>query len=165
MALFHAVDDLDWAAVTASLTSEVTIDYTSLWGGQADRLDAAQLVSAWRELLPGFDATQHLLGPILATPADANTVNIDLNVRGYHLIRVDQPEDAPAATWMVAGRYSIDVHRHDGVWRIAAITLRVSYEHGDRNLVDVARHRVANRTGGRTDDPTADPTPHSNANP
>ena len=68
VALFHAIDDLDWAAVMASLTGEVAIDYTSLWGGQPDRLDAEQLVSAWRELLPGFDATQHLLGPILATP-------------------------------------------------------------------------------------------------
>ena len=78
VALFHAVDDLDWAAVTASLTSEVAIDYTSLWGGQPDRLDAERLLSAWRELLPGFDATQHLLGPILATSADANTVQVDL---------------------------------------------------------------------------------------
>lgn len=165
VALFHAIDDLDWAAVTASLTSAVAIDYTSLWGGQPDRVAAEQVPSAWRELLPGFDATQHLLGPILATSADANTVHFDLNVRGYHVIRGDQPDDPPTATWMVAGRYDIDVHRHDGAWRIAAITLHVSYEHGDRSLVDVAHDRVVTHTAGRTINPTVDATPRGSANP
>ena len=50
-----------------------------------------------------------------------------------------------------------------GALRIAAITLHVSYEQGDRNLVDVARHRVATRTGGRTIDPP--PTPRLAAAP
>ena len=71
-----------------------------------------------------------------------------------------------AATWMVAGRYSIDVHRHDGAWRIAAITLHVSYEQGDsESRRRRPPHRVATHTAGRTISPTADATPRGSANP
>jgi SnoaL-like domain len=148
--LFHAIDDLDWIAAREALAPNVDIDYTSLWGGQPDRLDAQTLLSTWGDLLPGFDATQHLLGPILATPTSHHALRCAAAVRGYHVIRTPAPDEAPAGTWMVAGRYTIDLTLDHGAWRVRAITLHVAYEDGDRTLVDVARGRVATGAGGRT---------------
>jgi hypothetical protein len=115
--MLHAVDDLDWETVRSSFTTEVEIDYTSLWGGEPETLTADQLIDRWRQLLPGFDATQHLIGPVAVTEADELTASCTMNVRGYH--RVGD------ATWMVAGRYVMRLERTDGSdWRIAALTLR-----------------------------------------
>ncbi|WP_053205018.1 hypothetical protein [Jiangella muralis] len=52
---------------------------------------------------------------------------------------------AVEANWMVAGWYDIRVS--DG--RIAAITLRPTYEEGDRALTEAATARCAAGTGGR----------------
>lgn len=127
---FHAVDDRDWTAVRAGLTDEVDTDYTSLFGGEPERVPADVLVQRWRGLLPGFDGTQHLLGPLVV----AATGEVACNVRGYH--RLD------GGTWMVAGRYALTVHRDGGHWRIGRIALHVTYEEGDRSLMEKAAARA-----------------------
>lgn len=126
VSFFHAIDDRDWTRVRAGLADEVHTDYTSLFGGEPERVPAEVLVARWQDLLPGFDGTQHLLGPLVV--ADDGAVACD--VRGYH--RLD------GRTWMVAGRYRLTVDR-DG--RIAAIVLRVTYEDGDRGLTATAAGR------------------------
>jgi hypothetical protein len=137
--VLHAVDDLDWDTVRATLAAELAIDYTSLWGGQAQRLPVGELLTGWQELVPGFDATQHLIGPIVVTQPDDHTAGCDTNVRAYHRLA--------GATWLVAGRYLMNLTRTTGSWRITGITLRVAYKEGDRALVEAARQRVAAGTG------------------
>jgi hypothetical protein len=140
--MLHAVDDLDWDAVSASFTAEIATDYTSLWGGEPQVLTVDQLISWWRQLAPGFDTTQHLIGPVVVTDADEHSATCTTNVRGYH--HVD------GATWMVAGRYDMRLVRSGGSdWQIAAVTLHRYYEDGDRDLADAATKRVAEGTGRR----------------
>jgi hypothetical protein len=75
--MLHAVDDLDCDPVRSSFTDEVGIDYTSLWGGDAQTLAADELVRWWKTLAPGYDATQHLVGSIVVTTdGDRRLVNI-----------------------------------------------------------------------------------------
>jgi hypothetical protein len=132
---FHAVDDRAWDTVRAGLTGTVDTDYTSLFGGDPERLAADALVDRWRGLLPGFDGTQHLLGPIVVTPGDGGRATADCNVRGYH--RLD------GATWMVAGRYTLTLHRTDGTWQVAGIVLRTTYQDGDPALAERAASRAS----------------------
>jgi hypothetical protein len=42
---------------------------------------------------------------------------------------------------MVAGHYTAVLKRRESRWKIAALTLKVFYEEGDRALVDRARER------------------------
>jgi hypothetical protein len=65
--LLHAVDQLDWAGVRQAFADEVRSDYTSLSGGAPQRGPVDDLIAQWRTLLPGFDATQHLLGAPLVS--------------------------------------------------------------------------------------------------
>lgn len=126
---FRAVDQRRWDVVAATLDDEVELDYSSLFGGGPERVPGPEVVERWAGMLPGFDATQHLVGPLLV---DGDTVAC--NVRGYHHL--------DGETWLAAGWYTISV-RGTGPVRISGIRLELSYEEGPRSLVDRARQRVS----------------------
>jgi SnoaL-like domain len=134
--MFHAVDDLDWVMVRRCCAPVLATDYTSLWGGEAGPVSIDDLVTDWGGMAPGFDTTQHLLGPFAVVGASDTSLTVGTNVRAYHHI-------AGVGTWLVAGRYVIGLTRRDGDWVIDGITLHARYEEGDRELVTRARTRTA----------------------
>src|SRR5690606_1240782 len=120
----------------------------SLWGGTPQEITGNEVVAAWQQLLPGFDATQHLTGPIVVTAANDTGATCATTVRAYHTL----VEDGRTDVWMVAGRYQISLVPAPSAtppWRISGITLRLAYEEGDRALVEQAQARVAKGSGGR----------------
>lgn len=126
---FRAVDTRDWDAVADALADRVTLDYTSLFGGESETLTPEEITGRWRGLLPGFDATMHLLGPLVG---DGDTVQC--NVRAYHHLE--------GKTWIVAGWYTLDVVETAAGVRIAGIKIESSYEEGSRDLVEQAQQRA-----------------------
>lgn len=130
---FRAVDAREWDVVTALLADVVASDYTSLFAGEPESVSGAELATRWQALLPGFDATQHFLGPLLVSGPDT----VECNVRGYHVLGDE--------VWMVAGWYVLTVERGEGAApvRISGITLVSSYETGPRELVERAQQRAA----------------------
>lgn len=150
--MLHAVDTLDWDSFRSTFGAEVALDYTSLWGGEPEKVPVEDLVARWQPFASGFDATQHLTGPIFVTQADMESVTGATTVRAYHHIVGDDGDTGRSGTWMVAARYEIGLDRGpdgDG-WKISAITLSLAYEEGDRGLVDVALRRAESGRGGRT---------------
>jgi hypothetical protein len=117
--LLHAVDRLDWVEVRRCLAGEVRADYTELSGGEPETLAADDLVERWRGLLPGFDATQHMIGPVLVSHDGGPGVRADTHVRGYHRLG--------AETWAVHGHYV--AWFVDG--KLAELTLQVFYQEGN----------------------------------
>jgi hypothetical protein len=138
--LLHAVDRLDWTRIRDLLADEVRVDYTSLFGGSVAALPADQLIRNWQGLLPGFDATQHLLGPIVVRPgADESRAEARTHVRGYHFAKDAQGGEV----WMVAGHYIMQLERRAERWRISAITLVTFYQQGNLALPAFAQGRKA----------------------
>ncbi|MGC5225299.1 nuclear transport factor 2 family protein [Micromonospora sp. DT81.3] len=126
---FLAVDARDWTTINQFLAPELDVDYSSLSGEPAARSTAADLINQWKSLLPGFDATQHFLGPIATDDPD----DVRCSVRGYHHLGED--------TWMVAGSYQFRIDTtHD---TITAITLLVAYQTGPPDLPEWATAKVA----------------------
>ncbi len=132
--MLFAIDRLDWSAVRAALADEVEIDYTSLFGGTAERLAADTLVQRWQSLLPGFDATQHLTGPIILTASEGSRATAETHVRGYHYVEAD--------VWMVAGHYVMRLERATAGWKISGIRLDTYRQEGNKNLPAVAIENV-----------------------
>jgi hypothetical protein len=128
--LVHAIDTLDWAGVRAVLADRLTTDYTSLFGGSVVDQTGDELVEQWQGLLPGFTATQHLLGPVQVSGS-----SVRAHVRATHCL-----DDA---RWIVAGHYRAVVE--DG--RITALTLDTYFQDGDPSLPEAAQARIAE---GRT---------------
>ena len=90
-------------------------------------------------MLPGFDATQHFIGPLIETADD----RYECNVRGYHHLDDE--------TWMVAG------------WYVARTTASVRDElvvlSGHRSCRSPTRPAPGRSSSGRRNVPAALPRP------
>jgi hypothetical protein len=135
--MLHAIDRLDWPAVRQSFADRVAVDYSSLNGEPAAEVKAEDLIAGWGTVLPGFDATQHLLGPVVVS-RDGDATRADSHVRAYHHIAAAEG----GHTWMVAGRYSVRLVERAGRWQIVALTLTVLYQDGNLALPSVASTRA-----------------------
>ena len=142
--MLHAIDALDWDGVAAALAAKLHVDYSSLFGGGAESLTAEALLQRWRGLVPGFDATQHLTGPVLVS-VDGDTATADTHVRGYHQVAGTDG----GSVWQVAGHYAMELTRDADRWRITSITLQTFYQEGDPSLPELAAARVSSGSGRR----------------
>jgi hypothetical protein len=131
--MLHAIDAQAWADVRAAFANTVTTDYTSLFGGETETQPADALVDGWAAFLPGFDATQHLAGP-LVVEVDGDRARARCAVTAVHRIGDDR--------WTVGGHYAIRLARGSGAWRITHLTLDTAFETGDRALTERAAERM-----------------------
>jgi hypothetical protein len=129
--MLYAIDRLDWAEVRRCFADQIRIDYTELSGGDAETLAADDLIARWRGLLPGFDATQHMTGPVLLTRDERPGLRAETHVRAYHRLG--------GGTWAVHGHYVARIA--DG--KITELTLQVFYQEGDLDLPATATQRAA----------------------
>lgn len=136
--LLHAIDVLDWQRIETAFVDELRVDYSSLFGGEPETMSAGELLDRWRGLLPGFDATQHLTGPVLVSVGDDTSATAHTHVRGYHYIA-----DAPGGSvWQVAGHYVMTLTRPADSWKITSLTLELFYQDGNLDLPALATDRA-----------------------
>lgn len=129
-------DRRDWSAVRACFDDRVHIDYTSLTGGAAAEQDADALVVAWAGLLPGFDATQHVIANHQVTLLGDEAECLS-QFRAQHRIG----SGVGVRVWELDGGYEHGLVRRPGGWRIRRLVMRWTFERGDRALAA----EVANR--------------------
>ena len=60
--LFVATDQRAWNSVQEIFDTAVLLDYSSMTGNPATKTSPDQIVTAWKGILPGFDATHHQIG-------------------------------------------------------------------------------------------------------
>lgn len=133
-AMAALVDLRDWDGLARCLADRLTVDYSSLWGGDPQQLGRDELIAQWRGLIPGFDATRHELGPI-SVEVGGNEARAEAPVSATHLLG--------DGAWIVEGRYRCRVAREGETWRISAITYVNERESGDRGLTERAKDRAS----------------------
>ena len=131
--LLHAIDRRDWTAIAGVLAEQIRTDYTSLFGGSVRTQSARELIAAWRALLPGFDATQHLTGPV-AADVSGDTARARCAATGVHCLGRDH--------WTVSGHYDMELTRTGNAWRISGITYLNVLVTGDETLPQKAQARA-----------------------
>ena len=139
--LLHAVDALHWARVRDCLADQLELDYTELFGGEPQLMTGDELVASWQGLLPGFDATHHMTGPVLAEPDHSSDGDVTLRaqVRGLHQLAGAEGGDL----WDVYGQYEVRLTRADGAWRISWLVLHLIHQAGNTGLPKLAAARAA----------------------
>ena len=71
----------------------------------------------WRKAMEPFSATQHMLGPQLAT-IDGDTARCRTDVQAHHFLK--EPEGTTVTLWAT---YEQDMARIDGEWKITRHSL------------------------------------------
>ena len=119
----------DWEGVRQCFTDRVTVDYTSLMGGQPESIAADALVQSWESFFTStFKTTQHLLGTqVITVPGDTATCLSQFQAR--HIVL-----DPTKGVWTLGGHYSHDLANTAAGWRVRGIKLTWTWEEGIRPI-------------------------------
>ena len=112
---------------------EVTVDYTSLTGGEIELKSPQALMKEWSSVLPGFDVTRHNISNIEVT-VDGKQAVATADVIADHYIGEQH--------WQVQGDYRYELKKEEDIWRITSHTLNLSQERGDRSIFGPAAERA-----------------------
>jgi hypothetical protein len=134
------VDARRWRELEALFVpGAVELDYTSMHGGEVTHPTGREVVGAWEEVLPGFTMTNHLIGPALVKVTGLRA-SAEASVVGWHWI--DDDAIAGGNRWVIGGRYTLRLEKHDDRWRIAALKLTAAWQEGNKQLLDEAAKRM-----------------------
>lgn len=128
-----AVDLARYDLAEAAFAPEITIDYTSLWGGEPQRMTPAQLMDNWRGIVPGFDATWHELRDVRAE-VRGDDASATAHVDGRHWIG--------ERLWRPIGTYHWTLRKQGGAWKVTSMRFAMTQEIGDRALATEASERA-----------------------
>ncbi|MGW0120345.1 nuclear transport factor 2 family protein [Streptomyces sp. NPDC003327] len=117
-------DARDWDRLAEVFADKVTLDYTSLNGGEPVTLAPAQIVEGWRTGLGAYAATHHLLGNHLVT-VDGDTAECTATFQATHRKTDD-------TLWTLGGTYRFGLVRTRAGWRIASVLMTAVWSDGER---------------------------------
>lgn len=134
---FAAVDARDWTAARNLMTSPFHLDYSSFGAGPAADLDPAEILTSWKAILPGFDATHHQLSP-LEIQVGGNHATVRACVTATHQIA----EAEGGELWSVYGNYVLTLVNENG-WKLTSNTFHFKFLTGNVELPVQAQARLA----------------------
>ncbi|MFH8386523.1 nuclear transport factor 2 family protein [Kitasatospora sp. NPDC018058] len=125
-------DKREWDRLrTEVFADELLVDYTSLNGGEPAELAASDLITAWRNLLCGLTATQHLLtNHLVRTEGDTAVATADF--QATHLL----PNALGGPLWTLGGHYRFTLRRTAAGWRIDGLTMTAVWAEGNRQILE-----------------------------
>jgi hypothetical protein len=132
-----AVDLAAYDLAEQAFAPKVVVDYTSLWGGQPNTMTPAELMTAWRGIVPGFDATWHQLSDVSAL-VQGDKATATAFVDGRHWIG--------SRLWRPVGNYQWALEKLDGHWKVTHMTFAMTQEIGDRAVATQAMERAKAKT-------------------
>ena len=103
-------------------------------------MTADALIGSWRQLVPGFNYTSHLIGAP-SIKMEGNRAKASASVTAWHAI-TDQSVDG-GSVWTVNGCYEMVFVKRDGAWRLAELTLARAWVEGNPDLPKLAAERAA----------------------
>ncbi len=106
----------------------VRVDYTSLFGGEPEKVDRAELMKRWAGFLPGFDTTYHELSNLQVSLQEQDAA-ATVDFTASHWLGTD-------GFWAVSGRYDFVLIKRDGNWLITSVKVTGTGEQGSRDLLE-----------------------------
>jgi SnoaL-like domain len=128
-----SVDLAAYDLAEKAFAPKITIDYTSLWSGQPSQMTPAELMTAWRGIVPGFDGTWHELSNVKAE-VRGDLATASAFVDGRHWIG--------DKLWRPVGNYYWELAKMDGQWKVTKMTFDMTQEIGDRAVATMAMDKV-----------------------
>jgi len=129
---WHA-DQREWDELASIFAESVTLDYTSLNGGEPATLSPKEIVGGWSQLLGAFDATQHLIANHIVK-VDGDAAVCTASFQATH--RLANPHGAPL--WTLGGTYRFDLVNDGGAWKISGVVMTATWADGNKDLLSLA---------------------------
>ncbi|MCR4265052.1 nuclear transport factor 2 family protein [Nitratireductor sp. ZSWI3] len=127
-------DRHQWDRVQGAFAETVTLDYTSLWGGEPTRQSRDEVIAQWSSFLPGFDQTLHLVTNHTIIEYTGESAIAEADFQAAHSIE-DQ-------NWVLLGHYRYELVKVEGDWKVRRLIMTRTHEMGDRGLVEKAAERT-----------------------
>ena len=127
-------DRHEWERVRLAFADQVKLDYTSLWGGEAAMVEADAIIAQWSSLLPGFETTHHLVTNHAIKDFSGDFALVEADFQATHKIG--------DKFWTLLGRYTYEMSKTEGRWKVSAMRMDWTNEFGDRGLVAIAAERA-----------------------
>ncbi|MFE3188089.1 nuclear transport factor 2 family protein [Nocardia sp. NPDC059240] len=131
--LFWYIDIKDWDSFPSVFADEVTLDYSSVWGGGPATVAPAQIRADWEKLIGSFDATQHLLGNHLVS-VDGDHAELTAVFQAVHILA--NPLGSPR--WTLGGTYRIGLELVDGDWKVDYMLMTAQWADGNKDIMNIA---------------------------
>ncbi|MBV6657775.1 MAG: nuclear transport factor 2 family protein [Devosiaceae bacterium] len=131
-AIDAGVDAKDWEATRSFFTDEITVDFTSLVGGEPATIPADSLIAGWSGNLTEEKTSFHLRGNHRITFHSADTATMVSH--GYAWNRMERgalAENGGEALWEVWGTYVHGFERTEEGWKVNAMTFTATAERGN----------------------------------
>jgi hypothetical protein len=141
-AIDAAVDAKDWPLARSMFADTITVDFTSLVGGEPATIPADGLIAGWSGNLTAEKASFHLRGNHRITMMGPDAA-VMLS-HGYAWNRMERgalPENGGEAMWEVWGTYEHAFVREEGAWKVSGMVFTMTAERGSafvRNTPGVA---------------------------
>jgi hypothetical protein len=126
--MFVATDERDWSTLQDCFTSSLTLDMTSMVGGDPSVLTPQQLAHAWAEGFKSLDAVHHQIGNVRTT-LDGDSAVVRCYGVAFHHRRT-----AGIKTRVFVGTYELKLQYADGVWRIDQLVFKLKFIDGNLKL-------------------------------
>lgn len=126
-----AVDAKNWDLARSFFTDTITVDFTSLAGGDPATIPADGLIGAWSSNLTAEKESFHLRGNHRISFGDDDTATLVSS--GYAWNKMDRgalPENGGEALWEVWGTYQHNMVRTDDGWKIEGMAFFATAERG-----------------------------------
>lgn len=124
--IFASVDAKDWDGTRKLFEDTVTADFTSLNGGEPQKISSVELVEGWRKgLRDGQDSSFHLVGNYRV---DIKQDTATVGLKGY-AFNLAAPEFG-GGLWEAWGSYEILVRRTQTGWLTTGISFFASHTRG-----------------------------------
>jgi hypothetical protein len=127
------LDHCEWDRLKGLFTDKITLDYTSLNGGEVATLPRQDVIGKWRSNREGLAGTQHIVTNHLVNLV-GDTAEATAMFQATHLL----PNPFGDPTWTLGGEYRYGLTSTKEGWRISALTMRIIWAGGNRNIRDLA---------------------------
>ncbi|MEX0333346.1 nuclear transport factor 2 family protein [Vibrio tubiashii] len=121
----------------------VTLDYTSLFGGEVSSTNRRDLMKQWAGFLPGFDTTFHDLD-IEKVTISGDKADALADITASHWL-------GDEGFWQVSGQYEFTLIKAGDSWQIESVKLNRLAEEGSRDILGLAPQRAAENRQQRSE--------------
>ena len=136
-AIDAAVDAKDWALARSLFTETITVDFTSLVGGEPATIPADGLIAGWSNNLKPSKTSFHLRGNHRVTFTGPDRAVMASH--GYAWNRMEAGGEAANGgnpLWEVWGTYEHRFVRVDGAWKVEGMTFTMTAQRGNPYVRD-----------------------------